>query len=237
MRIYGGHDYYDCGMAMGRDPSVTLIRGKSRDVPVESAGGTLLKRRIEVRENANWGGDVGNSVAVVFCGKIYRGFLIYGELIAGREPEWDGLWSAEKFWLWVSKRKAQKKPVKVSMAGSWQYTRRGKKSDMTVEQFFTPQPVSEDLQRWMIMNRVSIMVERIPQRGEEPCFEINPYDLKKIGFAKALDPYTAFQELSMWIGGVLGGTSPEIVTIKDDRVLIENHGFDNVTSFRGPRVA
>jgi hypothetical protein len=61
--------------------------------------------------------------------------------------------------------------------------------------------------------------------------------LKRLGFAKALDPYTAFQELSMWIGGVLGGTSPEIVTIKDDKTLIEGHGFDNRFSFRGPRIA
>lgn len=237
MRIYGGHDYYDCGMAMGRDPSVTLIRCKSRDVSVDEAGGTLLKRHIEVRENIGWGGEVGESIAVVFCEKIYRGYLIPRDFVARHEQVWDGVWTDEKFKTWVSSRKSEKKPVRVHMAGSWQYTRKDRKPDMTVEQFFIPEPVSENLRRWMIMERVSILVERLPRRGEDARFEVNPDGLKSLGFARALDPYTAFQELSMWIGGVLGGTSPEIVKIKDDNVLIENHGFDKVTSFRGPRIA
>ncbi len=38
MRIYGGHDYYDCGLRMGIDPTITLIRGKSKSVPVEKVG-------------------------------------------------------------------------------------------------------------------------------------------------------------------------------------------------------
>ncbi len=236
MRIYGGHDYYDCAMALGRDPSITLFRGKSKDVPAEVCG-SLLKQRIEVREKARWGGEVGESIAVVFCGKIYRGFLFPREFVAGRGEEWDGLWASDKFKSWVSQRELQKKPVNVGMTGSSHRTRKGTRADMSLEQFFAPAPVSEELHRWMILNRVSIMIERLPRRGEEPYFEINPTGLKQIGFAKALDPYTAFQELSMWIGGVLGGTSPEIVTIKDDKTLIEGHGFDNKFSFRGPRLA
>ena len=90
----------------------------------------------------------------------------------------------------------------------------------------------------MIANKVSILVEYPPKYHHEKSeFQVNPYTLKQLGFAKALDPYSAFQELSMWIGGVLGGTSPEIVTIKDDKTLIEGHGFDNRFSFRGPRIA
>ena len=89
----------------------------------------------------------------------------------------------------------------------------------------------------MIANKISILVEEHPNRHEESYFQVNPFTLKQLGFAKAVDPYTAFQELSMWIGGVLGGTSPEIVTIKDDKTLIEGHGFDNRFSFRGPRIA
>jgi hypothetical protein len=90
----------------------------------------------------------------------------------------------------------------------------------------------------MIANKVSILVEESPKYTKDSrYFQVNPYTLKQLGFAKALDPYSAFQELSMWIGGVLGGTSPEIVTIKDDKTLIEGHGFDNRFSFRGPRIA
>jgi len=87
------------------------------------------------------------------------------------------------------------------------------------------------LREYMIDHRISIMVEEDRPRESDRYYAINPDSLKRIGFAKALDPYTAFQELSMWIGGILGGTSPEIVRIIDDKVLIENHGYDK-HSFR-----
>jgi hypothetical protein len=234
MKIYGGHDYYDCGMALGRDPSVTLIRGKSRDVPVREADGSLLlERQLEIRgdEGRCLIPDIGQSIAVVFCEKVYRGALIP---VAGA---WEGVWSADKLLAWGEFRKKEKRPVTIRVRGvGWWPRKKPAEEEKLIRSYFTPTDVSEALRRWMILNRVSIMVEQQPERGEDRRFQINPYDLKKLGFAKAIDPYTAFQELSMWIGGVLGGTSPEIVTIEDDKVLIENHGFDGRTSFRGPRL-
>ncbi len=41
MRIYGGQDFYDCGMALGRDPSIVLVRGgKPTSVEAREAGGS-----------------------------------------------------------------------------------------------------------------------------------------------------------------------------------------------------
>src|SRR5277367_2219563 len=107
---------------------------------------------------------------------------------------------------------------------------------MTLEEWFAPTEPSGELVEYMIANKVSILAEEDEGNHVEPSFAVNPFTLKQLGFAKALDPYTALQELSMWIGGVLGGTSPEIVTITDNKVLVENHGFDNKISFRGPRI-
>lgn len=55
--------------------------------------------------------------------------------------------------------------------------------------------------------------------------------LKDIEFYKVLDPFTCFQELSMFIGGVLGGHSPKMVTISDE-MKVYKHGFDPVYGFR-----
>jgi len=55
--------------------------------------------------------------------------------------------------------------------------------------------------------------------------------LKDFNFAKEMDPYTAFQELSMFISGVLGGQTPKMIEI-DDKTRLEKHGFDKKTSFR-----
>jgi hypothetical protein len=224
MRIFGGHDYYDCALSMGIDPTITLLRGKSKSIAVEKAGGSLLGRRLELYPqwtNSTYGVGISN-IAVAFCGKVYRGALGLRSLDKN-----EGIWSSARARSFV----AQEKKRSIGVHHRW------RDEKMTLEEYFTPFDAPDVLRNYMIANRVSILVEEESNRSEESYFEVNPFTLKKIGFAKALDPYTAFQELSMWIGGVLGGTSPEIVTIKDDKVLIENHGFDNRFSFRGPRIA
>jgi len=68
--------------------------------------------------------------------------------------------------------------------------------------------------------------------GGKPSCEvtINPM-LKKYDFAKVLDPYTIFQEKMMWISGVLGSPSGEMVTISDKDMVVSK-GFDPVYGFR-----
>jgi hypothetical protein len=213
MRLFGGKDFYDCGLSLGIDPSIILVRGKSKSIPVKDAGGSLLTRSLEVKPIST----IVYSVSVAFCDMIYRGAMVSGNL--GRD---EGIWSADKLRAWV----AAKKGTTVKVGGRWT------DGKMTLEEYFTPFPASEVLRDYMIRNKVSILVETMDRYyRDDPYFEVNPFTLGKIGFAKALDPYSAFQELSMWIGGVLGGTSPEIVRITDDQVLIANHGFDK-HSFR-----
>jgi len=59
---------------------------------------------------------------------------------------------------------------------------------------------------------------------------INPL-LKNYEFYKVFDPYTTFQELSMFISGVMGGKTPKMEKVSDE-VRLEKHGFDKKTSFR-----
>ena len=54
MRIYGGKDYYDVALSMGIDPRIVLLRGKSKSVGVEKAGGTLLNRYLEEKSRNAW---------------------------------------------------------------------------------------------------------------------------------------------------------------------------------------
>jgi hypothetical protein len=60
-------------------------------------------------------------------------------------------------------------------------------------------------------------------------FIINP-NLKTYEFYKVFDSFSAFQEISMYIGGVLGRGEKEIIEV-DDKYKIEQHGF-NKWSFR-----
>ena len=217
MRIYGGHDYYDCGLSLGIDPTIVLVREKTKSVPVRDAGGSLLNPYLELHPFTE--GTIKN-IAVVLCDKVYRGVEIGGQYY----------WSAEKFRAALKARSA----TVAIRPGYWS----GKREPPLVE-WFTPFSAPEALRTFLLMNKYSILIESFPLDNfhDERHFSVNCCGLKQIGFAKAVDPYTAFQELSMWIGGVLGGTSLETVNIKDDKVLIENHGFDKISSFRGPRIA
>ena len=68
----------------------------------------------------------------------------------------------------------------------------------------------------------------VKKRGDENII-INP-KLKDYRFYKIVDSFTAFQELSMFIGGVMGGKVPKMVEISNED-KIAKHGFDK-WSFR-----
>ena len=61
-------------------------------------------------------------------------------------------------------------------------------------------------------------------------FVVNPL-LKEYQFYSVVNPFTAFQEISMFIGGVLGSGEKDIVEVSD-KSKITQHGFDYKYSFR-----
>ena len=61
---------------------------------------------------------------------------------------------------------------------------------------------------------------------------INPI-LKEWEFYKVMDSFAAFQEISMFIGGVLGIDEKEIIEI-EDKYRIAKHGFDKWSFRREP---
>jgi len=68
-------------------------------------------------------------------------------------------------------------------------------------------------------------------RRREPLI-LNPR-LSDFDFFKVRGPYQLFQDLSMWIGGVLPGREAMRAAVGDKDRFVER-GFDAVTSFRGP---
>lgn len=68
-------------------------------------------------------------------------------------------------------------------------------------------------------------------RHTRPAWNCNNDTLKDLDFVKVLDPVQAFQELSMWVGGVLPKPGNPTVQITDDRVKLAKHGMDK-WSFR-----
>ena len=65
--------------------------------------------------------------------------------------------------------------------------------------------------------------------SQDSQFIINP-NLKKYEFYKVVDAFTAFQEIQMFISGVLGIGEREIIEV-EDKYKIDQHGYDK-WSFR-----
>lgn len=70
------------------------------------------------------------------------------------------------------------------------------------------------------------------KHGRDESFIINPI-LKEYNFYKVFDSFTAFQEIQMYISGVLGvGENPTIEVSDKDKII--SRGFDYKWSFRKP---
>ena len=88
----------------------------------------------------------------------------------------------------------------------------------------------------MIQERISIAFYdegdlnlRTPQTRKTPSvqgWKVNGVGLQQLEFFKVLDPYTAYQELSMWVGGVIPKNPNPMVEITNDAVKIAKHGMD-----------
>jgi hypothetical protein len=94
--------------------------------------------------------------------------------------------------------------------------------------FFTT--FSEKSDKWFLEYNAPIFVVTCPHYDRVPIVHIN-CALEEYQFYRIKDAYTAFQDISTYLGNVLVGPK-DILTI-EDKYKIEQHGFDKF-SFRHP---
>lgn len=227
MRIIGGHDYYDSAMAFGRDTETVFIRHK-KDSNKQKLGwmtaGVENARQIDkpwMRDTFYW------PITVYFCDTIYRGVYHNDQVTYG-----------VRHFVWKA---ADIKIEKLDKPGRYFFSRERETpfqwtlNQDSVEGYFTPEKMSKFEIDRMIDNRIAFAyrVRDAFNKGDGE-FHVNEEGLKDIGFQKAVDPWTAFQELSMWVGGVLPKSGNPMVEIEDNKMKIAKAGFDDKVSFRHP---
>lgn len=111
----------------------------------------------------------------------------------------------------------------------------------TLREFMSPLPATAEQLEWLIENRVAIAIwcdHEISYYHRGSDWHCNSaereWSLKEYDFPRAMDPYALFQELSMFVGGVLPRNPNPMVEITDDRIKVAKHGFDK-WSFRKHR--
>ncbi len=250
MRFIGDKDFYDGVMAHGFESNEVFYRRSqnietnvlNRHIPIQLVQEIFQKIRYKYGDTK--GIESIRFVAIYFCGKMYRYFI-------------------------VRSFNAQKHTYYGSYGYTKDYTDTYVINDESLEEFVRTHYKWEneaDVNRWKRhfaplievsevndtffvdhnVTMASFTMEGV-QSWDADCY-IRNYDKQKLcwnidghlgsyGFQKIMDAYTVAQEISMWVNGVLPGLGKPMIEVSND-VRIEKHGFDLKTSFRkgkGPK--
>lgn len=222
MRVIGGHDYYDSALAYGRDDDILFVRNnlefKATDTPLEWPRESVFALKYNNMHQVGNSLRTNRCIIAYVCGVRYFGVDIYDN-VDFKEV----IWSYDKLTQYADKHR-----LKIYSNKFWW------RDSISVEDSFNVKTTKEQLE-WLISNRVAIAVGcwnvNAPQSDKIwYCNNAKDYALRKFQFQKLMDPYTLFQELSMFVGN-LPKDGPPMVTITDPDIKIAKHGFDK-WSFR-----
>lgn len=224
MRIIGGKDYYDSGLAYGRDESLVFVRRRHSTAEPMRLYDVPLKYPSSLPISGSR--DTFMPLYVWFAGKRYGGVLYNSAPNYGLSRSYEITNShLQQRWFWNCKS------FLAFLAEKKIFLRNELLSTEKIGKHFSGN--GSDIERdWLIENGVAIVIPHISYGKQEGWF-LNTDGLKSIDFVKALDPFTAFQELSMFVGGVMARPDRPIVEITDNKVVAAKHGFDE-WSFRKP---
>ncbi len=245
MKIFSKfQDYYDSAAAYGVDDHIKWVRNVDEHLVTEGTWngdrilipGTLVETDLfrSVPKVANYNYQrrdlESNWIHIGFCGKIYstvrlrwyeNGWTneqvrycytadeIYDALSYCDEKVADMFFESKtKEYDWLGK------PFTFRSADTW----------------FKQWQGYEGYQDLFFNANVPIFSMDIASRMRSPIVMFTNPELKQYHFAKMVDPFTAYQEIEMFLGGVLGSGNPPMVEI-DDKHIAEGKGFDKM-SFR-----
>ena len=246
MRIFSKfHDYYDSAARYGVDKTITYNRTmecyyRNRNKKIDDMLNLALAnyKRLDPKRLSRPKGsfdhkiEIKREILVIFCGKVYYGIeLVKEQFRPGSITELCyNLESVSKFF--------QKNSCKLTcnpdsiihyltdgLASTWGEIREDYKR-------FTRDTSDKIIDLHIKLNSPIIVLGYLfhaEKYNLEGDIAINPC-LNDVEFYKVMDSFTAFQELSMFISGVMGGSAPIMAKVSDkDRII--KHGFDE-WSFR-----
>lgn len=245
MRIFSKfHDYYDKALGYGIDPNITYER-KEEEIT------ELIKKRYDLKDKVQKIHDdvfdfrmekinsselkVEAKTVVLFCGRVYFCIKIGYKI---KDYPYDRF-VTEFIYTFDAFEKAITLHSKINLehgitTGIFDGTKSklvtiARRFRMLFEKQGTVSSTAVDLHFELDAPIIAFDYDLIYIYSKK----IKAYKnrcLKNMDFYKIVDPFTAFQELSMFIGGVMGGKSPSMIEVTDkDRIA--KHGFDKF-SFR-----
>lgn len=233
MRIIGGHDYFDSAMGFGIDKTVVLNRSAREDTPILSYKDSPLvfpkQQTIDLegaKRHHNRIYDYETKrlylafqpMIVWFAGVRYGGIMAKVSDTPNRLPRNEPYWDKEALNTFLHEA-----GVEVKKDTGWNGTHSFNVTNL--HEHFNNRGTQAE-KEWLIENRVSIAVLTGVGHERQSGWRIDCDGLKDLGFMKVLDAYSAFQELSQWVGGVLPRPSAPMVDITDEKTQLQKHGMD-----------
>lgn len=256
MRLIRGHDYYDSAAGYAgyeKDDPAILVREHKRyyrtykddtipkDFPFKFpiihigwANGSMQYSEDKSAQGYFYDNLSGiYPIVVFFAGKLYRGLVDLPTNLEQNQTKYrynskpfTSIWSIEELKQFIEEQK------KENGKSSYYVQRKDNIYHVTdlskFIEYFSPIELTPHERMWAIGNNLAIFMYYKSINSIELI--INPVNLKACGFYKVLNPFQAYQELSMWVGGVLCGRENPMATISNDD-KIAKHGFDD-KSFR-----
>ncbi|HWW95487.1 MAG TPA: hypothetical protein VN375_19110 [Vicinamibacteria bacterium] len=231
------HDYYDGVQSLGQDKSLVYLRQRQEVVapqrrdypePPDAHLGGWLRSGLKFEE---WYGKSCRVFArplwVAVAGKVYRGYRLLRRSLSGGatyEVEADRVafaWDLPALTV-----------LAVEMGVPDPLLSRAKKSSSFPGLEWLSRQGTEELPGRLAEAGIVISAAYLDHEGakdRDPLI-LNP-QLAAFQFGKVMDAFQVYQEIAMWVGGVLPQRGAMTATVSDADRYVE-HGFDPKTSFR-----
>jgi len=220
MKIYSKfRDYYDSVQIHGQDDTVHYIRNTEQIEFPKNLQDKLFNdtRKISLYHLDDKKASVElRSFIILFCGKIFRGF----KLVEYNRTDDTTVDLGKYFYDIESTLKFYEESV-ADRKNLWKYW-----SDLThtkVINNWLSKKNTDELETYAIENKIAIACFSDNIALKNPC-------LSNYEFFRLVEPYSAYQELDMFISGILS-KDPNMMVEISDKDRIDQHGF-NEWSFR-----
>ena len=235
-------DYYDGAVGMGIDKSIVYERHtigeKYEQVKkYETFKELMPKTKFPFSRHNNFDMDdfhtnsksiyyKVDTFVVGFCGKYYLGFRFSRK----RKSKGIGLEITDEH-KYVYDIEEAKKELTFEDRYSW---RKEKNSNRELIKFNDVVNKINNFDNSEIFTKYRtpiFLIKKFGQDHNDGILVINPL-LKDVDFYKMVDTYTAFQEVQMYISGVLGTNEDGHDTPMTEKEKVQQHGFDKKYGFR-----
>jgi len=232
------HDYYDNCMSYGLDKSIIYDRKQielSNNLPDENrlldkskkfsiniptrkySSSNCISETIHFSERPD---ITFNSCFIGFCGYIYPFLNVYTtkwDCCHHADVE-DFIYDFESYQQYIKSKKIKKNDILLNMKAMEKYFNVFEETDF----FF-------DIKNPIFVN-TPLLISHDTYWNSARKLIINPC-LSDYKFYRKIDAMTAFQKISMFLSGVLGGVHPSLLEVSDE-IKKHKHGFGHKYAFK-----